>query len=162
MLIGMAIAAVFIFGFVYYIEEEKWKPDWEMHGKVMEEHKRKQESHAVLTKILKDTHEKHERGELPVHQPTPVELEEARITQMLHDMDHEMDTHEPEAPGMIDALGNQMHDTKYDLMHRLEEFWSMDKNKDAFLSDVDFVHLSKRPVHLTPEAFDKLDTNKDG
>jgi len=162
MLLGMALAAVVILGFVYYIEEDKGKPDWHMHKKVVDQHKRQQESHALLNKIIQDTHEKHERGELPVHQPTKEELEEARVQQALHDLDHDLDEHEPEAPGMIDALGNQMHDTKYDLLHRLEEFWDLDKNKDAFLSENDFAHLVRRPSHLTPEGFAALDTNKDG
>merc|ERR1712188_225368 len=50
MLIGMAIAAVFIIGFVVYIEEEKWKPDYELHAKVKAHHKKHKESHAHLTK----------------------------------------------------------------------------------------------------------------
>merc|ERR1711998_389597 len=62
MMIGMAIAAVFILGFVYYIEEEKWSPDWEMHSKVVAEHKKKQESHRILSGIHKDIRDKHERG----------------------------------------------------------------------------------------------------
>jgi len=162
MLIGMGLAALMIIIFVVYIEEEKWKPDYEMHTKVVEQHKKHKESHAILSKILKDTHEKHARGELPVHEPTEEELEQARIHKNLQDWDKDHWDHEEEAPGMIDALGNQMHDTKYDLKHRMEEFYSIDVNKDAFIQESDFAHKVKVPINLQPEEFKKLDTNKDG
>lgn len=123
---------------------------------------RHKESHAILTKILKDTHEKHARGELPVHEPTEEELEQARIHKNLQDWDNDHWEHEQEAPGMIDALGNQMHDTKYDLQHRLSEFLALDLNKNAFLEESDLVHKVKTPVNLQPDAWKALDTNKDG
>jgi len=50
------------------------------------------------------------------------------------DEDHHED--EIDAEGMFDALGNQMHDNKYDLQQRLDTFWDMDKNKDAFITTV--------------------------
>lgn len=162
MLIGMAIAAVVIIGFVVYIEEEKWHPDWEMHAKVVEQHKKQKESHDLLNKIRTDLQEKHERGELPVHEPTEEELENARIQKNLREWDKGHHDDHPDAPGMIDALGNQMQDTPYDLKHRMSEFWKLDLNKDAFLTEPDFAHKPKKPSNLEGDAFDKLDTNKDG
>jgi hypothetical protein len=162
MLIGMALAAVVIIGFIYYIEEEKWSPDWDMHAKVVAHHKRQADSHAHLSGLLKETMEKHERGELPVHEPTPEELEAQRFHEAMEEAEHDHLDSDPEAPGMYNALGDQMHDNKYELQHRLEEFWELDLNKDAFLSDVDFSHKPRRPSHLVAEAFEKLDTNKDG
>merc|ERR1711871_1360048 len=162
MLIGMGLAALMIIVFVVYIEEEKWKPDHEMHAKVVEQHKKHKESHAILSKILKDTHEKHARGELPVHEPTEEQKENERVHKALRELDDEHD-HHPDAPGMIDALGNQMQDSPHDLKSRLKEFWRLDKNKDAFLTeDIDFYHAVRRPSNLDHESFVALDKNKDG
>merc|ERR1711871_1086942 len=161
MMLGRAIAGIFILGFIYYIEEERVRPDWELHSKVVEHHRKKKESHAILTKLHQDIKDKHARGELPVHEPTEEELENRRIAENLRAMDWEGDGHE-DAPGMINAFGEQMEDSKHDLEHRLKEFWRLDKNKDAFLTkEIDFLHLAKIPVNLVPEEFDKLDTNKD-
>jgi len=160
MLIGMAIAAILVIGFVVYIEEKGWQPDHELHAKVMAEHDKREASHKILSGILKDTHEKHERGELPVHKPTPEEEEANRLHHALMEDDHHED--EVEAEGMFDALGNQMHDNKFDLQHRLDSFWDMDKNKDAFLTEIDFEHLVRRPGNLNEADFKKLDQNNDG
>jgi hypothetical protein len=108
------------------------------------------------------TEEAHEKAKnAPAVPPTKEEIEAEQMHRDLHDMDDDHDDH-VEAEGMIDPLGNQMHDSEIDLKHRMEEFWDMDKNKDAFLSTEDFAHLVRRPGNLVPDAFNKLDLNKDG
>merc|ERR1712086_43120 len=163
MLMGMVIAACLVIGFVVYVEEKGLQLDWDLHAKVLDEHAKKKESHAALTGMLKDIQGKHARGELPEHEPTKEELENARMHQMLQEHDDEFENHDPDAVGMFDALGNQMRDNKYDLQHRLDVFWRMDKNKDAFLTladDLKFLH--KVPSNLVENEFKTLDKNKDG
>jgi len=163
MLIGMVIAAVMVIGFIYYIEEERMsKPDWDFHAKVKHHQKKHADSHALLSKMVKDTHAKAERGELPHHEPTAEEIEAERTHEALQALDHDHLDHDPDAPGMINALGNQMLDNKYELQHRMEEFWELDINKDAFLTEADFAHKVRRPSNLDPVSFEALDKNKDG
>lgn len=154
---GAAISALFILIFIYYIEEERWRPDLEMHAKVVAEHKRARETHALLSGMHREA-EKH--AEKNPHIPTKEELEEEKRMSDLHDFDQHHEDAEPEAVGMFDQLGGQLHDTEIDLQHHMENFWEWDKNKDAFLTHEDFEHMVKLPV--SPENFKKLDKNEDG
>ena len=138
---------------------------------------RREESHKILSGILKDTHEKHARGELDHLKPTPEEEEavsqlfpspsgtrcrvlmvlyvsQNRLHHALMEQEHGYNEDDQvDAVGMIDALGNQMHDNKYDLQHRLESFFEMDKNKDAFLTEVLCYIISICPHNMAQERY---------